>query len=280
MFGTLINKIKNYYIKLLEEVKAQEEAAKEKEAKAKEEATKKETAKKETVKEKPQDKPKEKVNKPVVKGSTRKYLPSGSMAVGVYGTAYDNPQRCLPMINRLVDGGEYGVTLTPQSAYQIEHDWPKPPFVNVNLPGSRKTTKTNWLGYIRMKPSEYDFEYMIKRFGNLDVNLRVGQTNLEDDFTIYIDEDFFKTMFVEHDSEQIKKIDRLAVNYIDLPVEIDGNKLVYQGDVVGTLSLKKATEFKGKKNIACHIDLYRWNDEGNNKHFSRAFFSFPPLPSK
>lgn len=38
--------------------------------------------------------------------------------------------------------------ITPPCKYQKQQGWPEEPFVNVNLLGSKATTRANWLGYI------------------------------------------------------------------------------------------------------------------------------------
>lgn len=258
MFGIIKKKIKKYIISV-----AEEERAKEKDAKNNTEV---ELTKKTTV-----------LPERVLK---RNYIPSGGMRIYVFGTQYDNPQKYYGKIKKLVGKGEYTATLTPQSKYQVEHEWPEPPFVNVNLPGSFETNKDNWLGYIASRVYWYDFEYMVNHFGTIDVKMKVAQRKDDDDiFTVYIDESFFKKYSVEHDPDQAMLLDRITTKHEDLPVEIDYDKVTYKGYVLGTLSLKVAEDLKDKA-VSCRLDLFRWNDPGNNKHYSRMFCSFPPLPSK
>lgn len=38
--------------------------------------------------------------------------------------------------------------ITPPCKYQKHQGWPEEPFINVNLLGSKATTRANWLGYI------------------------------------------------------------------------------------------------------------------------------------
>ena len=39
-------------------------------------------------------------------------------------------------------------SITPPCDYQLKHEWPEPPFVNINTFLSKETTKQNWLGFI------------------------------------------------------------------------------------------------------------------------------------
>jgi hypothetical protein len=77
----------------------------------------------------------QKQNQPVT------HIPCGDFEVGVLGTSYSQK-----MIRRL--GGCSLFSLTPRNGYQKKEGWPAPGSVNVNVHGSRRTEKGNWLGYI------------------------------------------------------------------------------------------------------------------------------------
>ena len=75
------------------------------------------------------------------------YIESGSKVIfSPEGTEYSQEK-----LKKLYDPSEKSqwFSITPQSAYQIEHNWPDvKKFVNVNIIGSIETNKDNWLGYI------------------------------------------------------------------------------------------------------------------------------------
>lgn len=73
-------------------------------------------------------------------------IPRGDDEIEVYGDQYRS--RIMARLYSRNGTHEFLVSITTISAYQITHNWPNPPFVNVNTFGSRTTEKDNWLGYI------------------------------------------------------------------------------------------------------------------------------------
>lgn len=74
-----------------------------------------------------------------------------NLTLAVYGEHYAQDKSQLSLLWAKFSRQEK-FSLTIQSQYQLEHRWPEPPFANVNLYGSTKTTKFNWFGYISPLP--------------------------------------------------------------------------------------------------------------------------------
>jgi len=117
-------------------------------------------------------------------------VPDGPMETEVLGEQYR--VELLREIYRRFKSETILVSITPESPYQHEQGWPKPTFVNVNLRGSRSTSRDNWLGYIPKRFWDCDFKAMIDSHDRVDVHAHIVKSADGLDLIVTVDEGFVR----------------------------------------------------------------------------------------
>lgn len=176
------------------------------------------------------------------------------------------------------------LTLTPISDYQIKNQWPEPPFVNVNLFNSEKTSKDNWVGYIEMGgPDDVPLDEMVSKHGNVNVWASVHQKQGEYCTTLHLsnkykyDEKKTVSSYISHNNIQIKYLTKLACDTgrdyipVDILKDSDGKNynFVYNKTVVGSASIKKIDGcLNGKELHRAFVRIAKFRFDDDNKHYS------------
>lgn len=208
-------------------------------------------------------------------------LDRGDVDPKIFGTDYS--QSLLKQIYSQTKGKETLLTLTPICDYQIKNKWPEPPFVNVNLPGSRATEKANWLGYIPMDdPLGIDFEDILKKMGNVNVVSNIHKNGSEYWIEMHIsgeykrDEKKALRTYISHDEKEIGILEKIAHNSGDNYIKVDMKKsrdekyeFYYNRRKIGTASIKKIDNCIGENTIEklfLKITHFRFTED--NEHFS------------
>ena len=205
----------------------------------------------------------------------------------IFGTEYS--QSLLKILYQQTDGKKTILTLTPICQYQIEREWPQPPFVNINLQGSSATERNNWLGYIPIdNPMDIDYEKLIKKYGNVDVNATIQKKGREYYIQLHISDEYkpdtnkiIKT-YISHNQKQIQIMEKISCetgkDYVKVNIKKiqDNNQYVftYGKIIVGTASIKKIDNCLKDNEISelfLHITKFRFDDDSDNKHYSPLF---------
>lgn len=95
-------------------------------------------------------------------------IPIGDLIIT--GEGFEYRQEQLQSLFNRTQGEHLRFSLTPPVKHQLDHDWPKMPFVNINLPNSLETTYSNWLGYIYCSFSTPDLLSLLGRIGSCAVD--------------------------------------------------------------------------------------------------------------
>lgn len=209
-------------------------------------------------------------------------LDEGDIDPLVLGTQYS--QSLLRTLYRRTGGKKTILTLTPICEYQIKKKWPTPPFVNINLPNSHVTERSNWLGFIPIDgPLDIDFEEIIKQKGNVNIYASIHRTKNEYWIQLFVNDkykyskDRLVKTFISHDKNQIKLLTDISYeigrDHIKVSLEKSLGKYIckYNGRAVGTASCSKIENCIGDNIINTSflsIKKFRFDDEPKEKHYS------------
>lgn len=207
------------------------------------------------------------------------------------GTNYS--QSILRQLYRQTKGEKIQLTLTPICSYQIQNKWPEPPFVNVNLPGSKATESYNWLGYIPLEdPTEIDFARLIEEHGNLNVRSSICKNGSEYYIKFFISKKYkptnVKKTYISHTEDQIDLIKKIACesgkDYIVVSKKAKNKEYLfkYGNLILGTASCKKIDSVIGNKpvkSMSLSIKKFRFMEDRENSeyednyHYSTLFIN-------
>lgn len=115
-------------------------------------------------------------------------IPDGNQEIEVLGEQYR--VEILQKIFKSTNGSKILFSLTPQSEYQKKEQWPRMPFVNVNLYGSKETFKDNWLGYIPGRFTDIDLPKLFKSYKSVSVHGYVKKSGKDYDLVMTVNESY------------------------------------------------------------------------------------------
>lgn len=211
-------------------------------------------------------------------------IPLGTLKYEVLSEGYR--QDTLHKLYRKFKDSPIRFTLTPQCQYQVEHEWPLMPFVNVNLYGSMVTTEENWLGYIRNNYfSEVDLPSIVNKHGPISVYGRITIQGFECQITLLIppENDTFAAS-VTYLPSAIPHLKDIAISREEgwAPVQMK-KQTTPKGDVyqifhdsvdIGALSVRKTTELSqwlnGRSIISARFGLYTFREDNPPNHYSKV----------
>lgn len=179
--------------------------------------------------------------------------------------------------------GRYGnkptlFSLTPPNKYQESQGWPETPFVNINLAGSKTTTKSNWLGYLRTNYyGEIDLPNILERHGSISVYGKITKSGNDFNVDLLLPNNIDPLeVSVQLEDDALRKMTQVATETSEGFVYTSLQKIaapkgeiyhvIYDSTHIGNISAKKTIELDswlaGRSIISARLGIatFRYNE--------------------